>query len=253
MLHAANATPNIAQAESSPSAASAPATISVGAAGIGRPICSSSTFAKTNASPYCAIRRFICSRSLARKAPDHAPIALGGPARRALNAARRGAWRSCAGPGTLAGQPAEAPAVLRRPLPVLLVDPPVLENQGAFAAHGLAAAGSEHDAGADAHPAAAGNADADRRMDASPGARAFGHPCGCVTAVGELRAAGGRAPAQHNLVVRGAVPAVPRFGELAARGGTGGKQNKHQRCGSHRVLQGNENAPKISPRGVVLL
>src|SRR6266705_4289249 len=230
MLHATNATPNIAQAESSPSAASAPATISVGAAGIGRPICSSSTFAKTNASPYCAIRRFICSRSLTRKAPDHAP-------------------------GTLASRPAEAPAVLPRPLPVLLVYPPVLENQGAFAAHGLAAAGSEHDAGADAYPAAAaaGNADSDRRRDPSPGTRAFGNPCIDVATVGELRAAGGRAPAQHNLVVRGAVPAVPRYGELAARGGTAGKQNDHQRCGSHRVLQGNENAPKISPRGVVLL
>src|SRR6266568_4599238 len=262
MLHATNATPNIAQAESSPSAASAPATISVGAAGIGRPICSSSTFAKTNASPYCAIRRFICSRSLARKAPDHAPVAPGGPARARSSAgcgpARRmaimcgTAWI----PRTLAGQPAEAPAVLRRPLPVLLVDPPVLENQGAFAAHGLAAAGSEHDAGADAYPAAAaaaGNADADRRRDPSPGTRAFGNPCIDVAAVGELGAAGGRAPAQHNLVVRGAVPAVPRYGELAARGGTAGKQNDHQRCGSHRVLQGNENAPKISPRGVVLL
>src|SRR6266571_6881992 len=49
--------------------------------------------------------------------------------------------------GTLAGRPAEAPAVLRRPLPVLLVYSPVLENQGALAArHRLAAAGTEHDA-----------------------------------------------------------------------------------------------------------
>src|SRR6266568_7945005 len=158
-------------------------------------------------------------------------------------------------PGTLAGRPAEAPAVLRRPLPVLLVDPPVLENQGAFAAHGLAAAGSEHDAGANAYPAAAapGNADADRRRDPSPGTRAFGNPCTDIAAVGELRAAGGRPPVQHDLVVRGAVPAVPRFGELAARGSTAGKHNKHQRCGSHRVLQGNRKRPEDFSRGVVLL
>src|SRR6266568_1525322 len=118
MLHATNATPNIAQAESSPSAASAPATISVGAAGIGRPICSSSTFAKTNASPYCAVMR--------RTRPG---------------AARGDHVRAGMASGTLAGRPAEAPAVLRRPLPVLLVDAPGLEDQRALAArHRLAAA-----------------------------------------------------------------------------------------------------------------
>ena len=39
MAQAMNATPKIANAENFPSAASAPATISVGTAGIGRPIC----------------------------------------------------------------------------------------------------------------------------------------------------------------------------------------------------------------------
>src|SRR5882672_5791883 len=79
-MHATKATPNTARGESSPSAASAPATTSVGTAGIGRPSCSNSTFAKTSASPYSAISRFMRSRSVARKAPDHAPVALGGPA-----------------------------------------------------------------------------------------------------------------------------------------------------------------------------
>src|SRR5258708_4157475 len=79
-MHATKATPNTAKDESSPSAARAPATTSVGIAGIGRPSCSSSTFANTSASPYSAIRRFMRARSVARKAPDHAPVALGGPA-----------------------------------------------------------------------------------------------------------------------------------------------------------------------------
>src|SRR5258708_34607332 len=79
-MHATKATPNTAKDESSPSAARAPATTSVGIAGIGRPSCSSSTFANTRASPYSAIRRFMRARSVARKAPDHAPVALGGAA-----------------------------------------------------------------------------------------------------------------------------------------------------------------------------
>src|SRR6266568_2370178 len=157
-------------------------------------------------------------------------------------------------PRTLAGQPAEAPAVLRRPLPVLLVDPPVLENQGAFAAHGLAAAGSEHDAGADAYPAAAaaGNADSDRRRDPSPGTRAFGNPCIDVATVGELRAAGGRAPAQHNLVVRGAVPAVRGFGDPAARHATD-EESGDQRCESHKASMETKTPRGFCHRGVVLL
>src|SRR5712692_9692500 len=114
-------------------------------------------------------------------------------------------------PRTLAG---EAPAVLRRPLPVLLVDAAGVENQRALAAHRLAAAGSEHDAGADAYSAAAtADPEADRR--ASARARAFGHPGIYVAAVRELGAARGRPPAQHHLVVRGAVPAARGFADPA--------------------------------------
>src|SRR5712664_1320772 len=90
-MHATTATPNPASGESSPSAASAPATTSVGTAGICRPSCSSSTFAKTSASPYSVIRRFMRSRSVARKAPDHAPVALGGPAVSVVRRMRPGA------------------------------------------------------------------------------------------------------------------------------------------------------------------
>src|SRR5882762_810600 len=229
-MHPANATPKIAKGESSPSAASAPATMSVGIAGIGMPSCSSSTFAKTSASPYCAIRR-----SMDGRAGVCGCRAASGPISEAL-----------------ASGPPEAPAVSRRPLPGLLVDAPCLENQRAFAPDRLAAAGPEHDAGADAYSAAAAARDADRRVDAAPRAHAVGHPGIDVASVAELRAARGRPPAQHHLVVRGAIPAVPRFDELGARSGAAGKQNDHQRCDSHTVLQGNENAPKISPRGVVL-
>src|SRR6267143_1295860 len=90
-MHPANATPKIAKGESSTSAASAPATTSAGIAGIGSPSCSSSTFAKTSASPYSVIRRFMRSRSVARKAPDHAPVALGGPAVSVVRRMRPGA------------------------------------------------------------------------------------------------------------------------------------------------------------------
>src|SRR5712692_715528 len=76
-MHATNATPNAARGENSPSAESAPATTSAGIAGIG--------------SPYSVIRRFMRSRSLARKAPDHAPVALGGPAVSVLRRMRPGA------------------------------------------------------------------------------------------------------------------------------------------------------------------
>src|SRR5258708_17461934 len=72
---------------------------------------------------------------------------------RAVCVARRCHART---PATLA---TEAPAVLRRPLPGLLVDATVLEYERALAAHGLAAAGSEHDAGADAYSAASAAAD----------------------------------------------------------------------------------------------
>src|SRR6266699_1105543 len=166
---------------------------------------------------------------------------------RAVCVARRCHART---PATLA---TEAPAVLRRSLPGLLVDATVLEYERALAADRLAAAGSEHDAGADAYSAASAAADPEADRGASPRAHAVGHPCVHVAAVAELRAARGCAPAQHHLVVSRAVPAAPRFGKLAARGGTAGKQNDHQRCDPHRVLQGNENAPKISPRGAVLL
>src|SRR5258706_12425517 len=90
-MHATKAKPNTARGESSPSAARAPATMSVGTAGIGSPSCSSSTFAKTSASPYSATRRFMRSRSVARKAPDHAPVALGGPAGNTVRRIRAGA------------------------------------------------------------------------------------------------------------------------------------------------------------------
>src|SRR5712664_1445499 len=90
-MHATKATPNTAKDESSPSAARAPATTSVGIAGIGRPSCSSSTFANTSASPYSAISRFMRARSVARKAPDHAPVALGWPAVNTVSRMRLGA------------------------------------------------------------------------------------------------------------------------------------------------------------------
>src|SRR6266851_4001399 len=52
MAQATSATANTAKSESLPAAASAPATISVGIAGTGTPICSTRTLAKTIASPY---------------------------------------------------------------------------------------------------------------------------------------------------------------------------------------------------------
>src|SRR5437879_11323964 len=153
-MHATNATPKAARGENSPSAESAPATTSAGTAGIGSPSCSSSTFAKTSASPYCAIRRSMDGRAGAC------------------------GCRAASGPicEALAGGSPEGPAVFRRPLPGLLVDAPVPEDQRALAAHRLAAAGAEHDAGADAYAAAASPAhpEADRR--APPGAYAVGYP-----------------------------------------------------------------------------
>src|SRR6266704_1182105 len=90
-MHATNATPNTARGENSPAAESAPATTSAGTAGIGSPSCSSSTFAKTSASPYCAIRRSMRPPSIAGEAPDHAPVARGGPAMRVVRGMRPGA------------------------------------------------------------------------------------------------------------------------------------------------------------------
>jgi hypothetical protein len=60
---AMNATSNIANAESFPSADNAPAAISVGSAGIGRPSCAVSTFANISARPYCVIKPTIDSLS----------------------------------------------------------------------------------------------------------------------------------------------------------------------------------------------
>src|SRR6266480_1067079 len=130
-MHATNATPNAARGENSPSAESAPATTSAGIAGIGSPSCSSSTFAKTSTSPYCAMRR-----------------SMGGSERCDCRATSRAIAEA------LASGAAEGPAVLRRPLPGLLVDTPGPEDQRALAAHRLAATGTEHDAGADAYAAA---------------------------------------------------------------------------------------------------
>src|SRR6266852_1433821 len=56
MKQAANATPNTAAGESWPPAASAPATISVGTAGTGRPACSTSTLMKISSKPWRATR-----------------------------------------------------------------------------------------------------------------------------------------------------------------------------------------------------
>src|SRR6266478_3841328 len=63
IAQAMNATANSASAEIFPSAANAPATISVGSAGIGRPICCMSTLANTSARPYCVIKPAIESQS----------------------------------------------------------------------------------------------------------------------------------------------------------------------------------------------
>src|SRR6202171_2100406 len=59
MAQAMNTTANSANGEIFPSAPNAPATISVGSAGIGRPICCMSTFANTSARPYCVIKPII--------------------------------------------------------------------------------------------------------------------------------------------------------------------------------------------------
>src|SRR2546427_11901231 len=87
---------------------------------------------------------------------------------------RPGARSASRGDATGATLSGEGPAVLRRPLPVLLVDAAGLENQRALAAHRLAASGSEHDAGADAYSATASAADPEADRRASPGACAFG-------------------------------------------------------------------------------
>src|SRR5712691_454842 len=156
------------------------------------------------------------------------------------SASREGATRE-----HLQALAAEAPAILRRPLPGLLVDAAVLEYERALAAHRFAAAGSEHDAGADAYSAAAADPEADRR--ASPGAHSVGHPRVHVAAVRKLRAARGCAPAQHHLVVSRAVPAAPRFGELAARGSAAGKQNYDQHCDSHKYSFETKRPEDFSP------
>ena len=91
--------------ESFPSRASAPATISVGSAGIGIPICSTSTFAKTSAMPYCvtyATSLVIAFRSARRRTKREtgsgsetrttvAPSSRSPPRRRARRAAGRNA------------------------------------------------------------------------------------------------------------------------------------------------------------------
>src|SRR5437899_215732 len=156
-------------------------------------------------------------------------------------ALREGATRE---PATLA---AEAPAVFRPPLPSLLVDATVLEHTRTLAAPRLAAAVSEHDACADTYSAAAPAADPEADRGASPGANAVGHPGIHVAAIAELRAAGGRPPAQHHLVVRGAVPAAPCVGELTARGGTAGKHNCDQRCDSHKSSFETKRPEDFSP------
>src|SRR5258706_6866898 len=144
---------------------------------------------------------------------------------------------------TLTGEP---PAVLRGPLPVLLVDPPGLENRRAFAATRLAATGSKHEAVADAYPAAPPAADPEADRRASPGARAFGDPGIHVAAVRELGAARWRSPAQNDLVVRGSVPACRGFAD-SARGGAAGKQNYDQRCDSHKTSMETKTPRRFLP------
>src|SRR5712691_5545315 len=158
---------------------------------------------------------------------------------------RPGARSGSRGDATDATLTGETPAVLRRPLPVLLVDAAGRENQRALAAHRLAAAGSEHDAGADAYSATAtADPEADRR--ASARARAFGHPGIHVAAVRELGAARGRSPPQHDLVVRGSVPACRGFAD-SARGGAAGKQNYDQRCDSHKTSMETKTPRRFLP------
>src|SRR5712671_929817 len=159
---------------------------------------------------------------------------------------RPGARSGSRGDATAATLAREAPAVLLRPLPVLLVDAAGLENQRALAAYRLAATGSEHDAGADAYSAAASAADPEADRRASPGARAFGHPGIHVAAVRELGAARGRPPAQHDLIVRGSVPACRGFAD-SARGGAAGKQNYDQRCDSHKASMETKTPRRFLP------
>src|SRR5690242_20996781 len=110
----------------------------------------------------------------------------------------------------------EGVAVLPRPLPGLLRDAPVPEDQRALAADRLAARRSEHHAGAYAHASAATDPDADRRRYASPRAHTLRNPGVDAATVGEPGASCRRAPAQHHLIVARAVPAVLRPGKLAA-------------------------------------
>src|ERR1700682_2389978 len=70
MAQATNATANSANGEIFPSTANGPATISVGSAGIGRPICCMSTFANTSARPYCVIKPIIDSQSSLQASRD---------------------------------------------------------------------------------------------------------------------------------------------------------------------------------------
>ena len=55
MTHATSATTNSSTTASLPATDSAPATTSVGIAGIGKPICSTSTLMKTTSTPYSVI------------------------------------------------------------------------------------------------------------------------------------------------------------------------------------------------------
>src|SRR5882724_10615371 len=120
----------------------------------------------------------------------------------------------------------EGAAVLRRPLPVLLGDASLAENQRALAADRLAAARAEGHARSYPHPAARADAYADRGRGPGARAHALGHPGVDVAAVGELGAARGRAPGAHHLVVGGAVPAALGAGGLARRCAAGEKKEK---------------------------
>jgi len=55
-----------------------------------------------------------------------------------------------------------------------------------------------------------------------------------AAAVRELGAARGRSPAQHDLIVRGSVPASRGFAD-SARAGAAGKQNENQSCKFHKA------------------
>src|SRR3954451_3041110 len=111
-----------------------------------------------------------------------------------------------------------------RPVPVLIDDAPVLENQRALAlvrwrrrAHRDAHADADTDAPAAAADPRAAEANADARAGLHRGLR---HPGVPVASIGRLGAARGRAPGAQHVFVGGSLPGISRLLDIL-RGGAG--------------------------------